>query len=41
MFAEKVGDGAWTSRLLNDGNKVSKTFVKSSYLPGLMILRGR
>ena len=41
MFAKKIGDGAWEINLLNDGSKVNKNFVKTKYLPSLMLLRGR
>ena len=41
MFAQRVGNGLWDVRLLNDGSRVNKSFVKTKFLPFLIPLLGR
>ena len=42
MFAERKGKGEWTVLgVLNNGERINKTTIKSKYLPSNLILRAR
>jgi hypothetical protein len=42
MFAERKGKGEWTILgVLNNGERINKTTIKSNYLPSNLVLRAR